>query len=116
MGRVLGFELNSQEPEKAATFYAKVFGWEVAAPNWEYWGVTTGDDHKSGINGGIAKGPHDYPFGTRIQIEVDCIDEAISKATQNGAVIVRDQMGFDEFYLAYLVDPTGLGIGLIQNK
>ncbi|SKC11188.1 hypothetical protein SAMN06295926_12426 [Lysinibacillus sp. AC-3] len=80
MGRVVGFELNSQEPEKAAAFYAKVFGWEVAAPNWEYRGVTTGDDNKSGINGGIAKGPHDYPFGTRIQIEVDSIDEAISKA------------------------------------
>ncbi|GAB0170642.1 hypothetical protein LSPCS325_40790 [Lysinibacillus sp. CTST325] len=67
MGRVIGFELNSQEPEKAAEFYAKVFGWEVAAPNWEYWGVTTGHDKKSGINGGIAKGPHDYPFGTRIK-------------------------------------------------
>lgn len=35
-GRVVGFELNSQEPEKAATFYAKVFGWGGAAPNWEY--------------------------------------------------------------------------------
>ncbi|MEQ6357859.1 VOC family protein [Lysinibacillus sp. M3] len=116
MGRVVGFELNSQEVEKAAAFYAKVFGWEVAAPNWEYWGVTTGDDNKSGINGGNAKGPHDYPFGTRIQIEVDSIDEAISKATKNGAVIVRDKMEFDEFHLAYLVDPTGLGFGMIQNK
>lgn len=53
MGRVIGFELNSQEPEKAAAFYAKVFGWEVAAPNWEYWGVTT------------AKCWH-FPFGTEI--------------------------------------------------
>ena len=56
MGRVIGFELNSQEPEKAAEFYAKVFGWEVAPPNWEYRAVTTGDDKNSGINGGIAKG------------------------------------------------------------
>jgi len=44
------------------------------------------------------------------------LDEAISKATQNGAVIVRDKLEFDEFYLAYLVDPTGLGFGMIQNK
>jgi len=116
VGRVIGFELNSQEPEKATEFYAKVFGWEAAAPNWEYWAVTTGEDKKSGINGGIAKGPHDYPFGTRIQIEVDSIDDAISKAKQNGAIIVRDKMEFDEFYLAYMVDPTGLGFGLIQNK
>lgn len=116
MGRVIGFELNSQEPEKAAEFYAKVFGWEIAAPTWEYRAVTTGDDEKSGVNGGIAKGPHDYSFGTRIQIEVDSIDEAIVKAKQNGAIIVRDKMEFAEFYLAYMVDPTGLGFGLIQNK
>ncbi|WP_412758586.1 VOC family protein [Lysinibacillus xylanilyticus] len=47
---------------------------------------------------------------------MDSIDDAISKAKQNGAIIVRDKMEFDEFYLAYMVDPTGLGFGLIQNK
>ncbi|WP_354473281.1 VOC family protein [Lysinibacillus parviboronicapiens] len=78
--------------------------------------VTTGDANKDGINGGIGKGPNDYPHGTRIQIEVDAIDEAISKAKEHGAIIVRDKMEFDDFYLAYLVDPTGLGLGLIQKK
>lgn len=28
MGRVVGFELNSQDPEKAAKFYSDVFGWK----------------------------------------------------------------------------------------
>ncbi|MEK5433160.1 hypothetical protein MKY88_20210 [Lysinibacillus sp. FSL R7-0073] len=60
MGRVIGFELNSQEPEKAAAFYSKVFGWEVAAPNWDYWPVKTGQKSKIGVNGGISKGPSDY--------------------------------------------------------
>ncbi|MDQ0175450.1 putative enzyme related to lactoylglutathione lyase [Bacillus chungangensis] len=31
-------------------------------------------------------------------------------------MVVRDKMEFDEFYLAYLVDPTGNGIGLVQYK
>ncbi|MBS4201817.1 hypothetical protein KHA93_19620 [Bacillus sp. FJAT-49732] len=115
MGRVIGFELNSQDPEKAAEFYSKVFGWEVAEPHWDYREVATGSGVK-GIDGGIAKGPHDYPFGTRIQIEVESMDESIAKAVENGAMIVRDKMEFDDFYLAYLVDPTGLGIGLIENK
>lgn len=114
MGRVIGFELNSQAPEKAADFYSKVFGWEIAEPHWDYREVSTGKD--TPINGGIAKGPHDYPHGTRIHIEVDSIDTAISKAKNNGALIVRDKMEFDHFYLAYLVDPTGLGFALIQNK
>ncbi|MFD2442461.1 VOC family protein [Bacillus sp. CGMCC 1.16607] len=116
MARVVGFELNSQDPEKAANFYSNVFGWKVAEPHWDYWAVTTGNHEKPGIDGGIGKGPNDYPHGTRIQIEVDSIDEAIAKAIENGALIVRDKMEFDDFYLAYLVDPVGLGFGLIQKK
>lgn len=116
MARVVGFELNSQDPEKAAEFYSKVFGWEVGEPHWDYREVTTGNGEEPGLNGGIAKGPQDYPFGTRIQIEVDSIEESIAAAKNNGAVIVRDKMEFDDFYLAYLVDPTGLGFGLIQKK
>ncbi|PLS17378.1 hypothetical protein CVD28_12510 [Bacillus sp. M6-12] len=116
MARVIGFELSSQDPEKAAEFYSAVFGWGIAEPHWDYWAVTTGENEKHGINGGIGKGPNDYPHGTRIQLEVDSIDEAISKAKHHGAMIVRDKMEFDEFYLAYLVDPVGIGFGLIQKK
>lgn len=55
MGRVIGFELNSQEPEKAAAFYSKVFGWEVAAPNWDYWPVKTGQKAKLGLMVALVK-------------------------------------------------------------
>ena len=48
----------------------------------------------------------DFPHGTRIQIEVEAIDEVIAQAKHNGATILRDKMAFDDFYLAYLVDPT----------
>ncbi|KAB2332172.1 hypothetical protein F7731_17420 [Cytobacillus depressus] len=90
--------------------------WKVAAPHWDYWAVTTCKNDRPGIDGGIGKGPNDYPHGTRIQIEVDSIDEAIAKAVESGAMVVREKMEFDEFYLAYLVDPVGLGFGLIENK
>lgn len=52
----------------------------------------------------------------RIQIEVDSIDDAISKSKDNGAMVIRYKMEFDEFFLAYLVDPTGIGFGHIQKK
>lgn len=116
MAKVIGFELNSQDPEKAAEFYSNVFGWEIEEPNWGYWPVKTGNDQNQAVNGGISKGPKDYPHGTRIQIEVESIDESISLAKENGAMVVRDKMEFDDFYLAYLVDPVGLGFGLIQKK
>ncbi len=116
VGKVVGFELNSQDPKKAASFYSTVFGWEISEPHWDYQTVTTTKDQQSGINGGIAKGPHDYPHGIRLQLEVDSIEEAITKATANGALVVRDKMEFEEFYLAYIVDPVGLGLGLIERK
>ncbi|MFJ8067151.1 VOC family protein [Psychrobacillus sp. NPDC096426] len=57
MGRVIGFELSSQEPEKAAEFYSNVFDREIADPRWDdYWAVNTGGVEKTGINGGIGKG------------------------------------------------------------
>ena len=115
-GRVIGFELSSQEPEKAVQFYSNVFGWEIAEPQWDYWAITSGQNENKGINGGIGKGPDDYPHGTRIQIEVDVIDDAISAAKENGATVVREKMEFDSFYLAYLMDPTGVQFGLIQKK
>lgn len=114
MSRVVSFELSSQDPERAVAFYSSVFGWKVAEPNWGYYPVLT--DNKSEINGGISKGPSDFPHGTRIQIEVDNIEETIKKSVELGAQIVRDKMEFDNFYLAYLVDPVGNGIGLIENK
>ncbi|WP_188454826.1 VOC family protein [Virgibacillus oceani] len=117
MGKVVGFELSSQEPEKAAKFYSEVFGWEISEANWDYWPVSTENSkERTGINGGISKGPNDYPHGTRIQIEVDSIDNSISKAKDNGAMVVREKMEFEEFFLAYLVDPTGVGFGLVQRK
>jgi len=113
-GKVVGFELSSQDPEKAAAFYSSVFGWEVAEPQWDYWAVSTGQGE--GMSGGLGKGPHDHPHGTRIQIEVDSIEKTISSAKENGAMVVRDKMEFDDFSLAYIVDPTWVGIGLIEKK
>ena len=117
MGKVVGFELSSQEPEKAAKFYTNVFGWEISEPHYDYRAVSVETDtERTGINGGISKGPYDYPHGTRIQIEVHSIDVTISKAKVNGAMVVREKMEFDEFFLAYLVDPSGIVFGLIQQK
>ncbi|MCM3786711.1 VOC family protein [Neobacillus mesonae] len=116
MGKVIGFELNSQDPERAREFYSKVFGWKISEPNWGYYPVTTGSEEAPGVGGGISKGPQDFPHGTRIQIEVEDIEAAIRESVELGAQMVREKMEFDHFYLAYLVDPVGNGIGLIQNK
>ncbi|WP_336511448.1 hypothetical protein [Alteribacter salitolerans] len=42
MGKVIGFEISCQDPEKASHFYNEVFGWEIGEPVWEYRPVSTG--------------------------------------------------------------------------
>ncbi|RLQ93752.1 VOC family protein [Falsibacillus albus] len=118
MAKVVAFEISTQDPEKASNFYSKVFGWKVGEANWGYHPVDTGSqaNGENGINGGIALGPSDYPHGVRLQLEVDSIDQALEEAKNNGAQIVREKMEFDEFYLAYIVDPVGMGVGLIEQK
>lgn len=117
MGEIVGFEISCQDPEKAITFYSNVFGWDISEQNWDYWAISINKHSGEGsINAGISKGPVDFPHGTRMQIKVDSIDEAISKAKENGARVVRGKMEFDDFFLAYLIDPTGIGFGLIQSN
>ncbi len=116
MGRVVLFDISSQDPERTANFYSSVFGWKVAEPNWGYHPVKTGEKDKEGIDGGISLGQTDFPHGVRLQIEVDNIDDAIQRSVDSGGQVVRGKMEFDGFYLAYLIDPVGIGFGLIQNK
>ncbi|MGM0851215.1 MAG: hypothetical protein ACQEWI_01150 [Bacillota bacterium] len=39
----------------------------------------------------ISKGPHDHPDGTRIQMEVDSIEETIYAAKEHGTMVFRDK-------------------------
>ncbi|MGD7044967.1 VOC family protein [Jeotgalibacillus proteolyticus] len=114
-GKVVGFELNSQQPEKLMEFYSTIFGWEMESSNWGYTPVHTGSEGERGLGGGIAKGPEEYPHGTRIQIQVDSIDLTLKEAKRLGARNMTEKMEFDDFWLAYFTDPEGLGIGLIEH-
>jgi len=43
--RVIHFEINADNPEKATRFYEKVFGWKIS--KWkgpvDHWNVSTGE-------------------------------------------------------------------------
>ncbi|PYZ97556.1 hypothetical protein CR205_02875 [Alteribacter lacisalsi] len=117
MGKIVGFDISSQEPEKAAIFYSEVFGWETEEAHWGYRPVkpeSCSEEWK--LHGGISKGTADFPHGTRIQIQVDSIENTLEKAKAAGALVVRERMDFDDFSLAYLTDPTGVGLGLIEYR
>src|SRR5262245_40593000 len=84
MPRVVHFEISADDPERAVTFYNKVFGWQVR--KWDgpedYWLIQTGPDSQPGINGGLFR--RRGPVGHVNTIDVPSIDEFSSRIQTNG--------------------------------
>src|SRR6202790_1220566 len=88
MSRVIHFEIPANDPERAAKFYHKVFGWKFdkwAGPT-EYWMVTTGAEGTPGINGGLMKNT-DVKTTTNT-IGVDSVYGAVEAATKAGGKLI----------------------------
>jgi len=121
--RVVHFEIQCENPERAVEFYANVFGWEIK--KWgqmEYWVVMTGaKDEPGGINGGILrrKGPPPAE-GQAVNayvctIDVPSYDDYAAKIEANGGRNVVPKMAFAGFaWQGYYKDPDGNLFGLHQ--
>src|SRR5205807_2087449 len=89
--RIVHFEIEADDRERAKTFYSQAFGWqmdEMGSDMGGYVVVTTGDPKEpGGINGGIFSPP---PGGARelnaysCVVGVDNIDQAMQKVKSAG--------------------------------
>ena len=112
-------ELNTADPQKAKSFYAKLFQWQLedvpnpAAPEGNYTMVKVG----TGTGGGIMKQVPGGPSGWIAYVEVDDIDAATQRAKTLGAKIMK---GVTEVtgmgWFSFIQDPTGALLGLWQTK
>lgn len=116
MPRVVHFEINADDPERAIKFYEETFGWKVE--KWDgpmdYWLVTTGGKDEPGINGGIMK-REDPGAGTVNTIAVPDIDDYLKRLEAGGGKVVTEKMsipGVGDF--AYFVDPEGNTFSVMQ--
>jgi predicted enzyme related to lactoylglutathione lyase len=117
MSRVIHFEIPAAEPERAAAFYKKVFGWKFE--KWpgpvEYWMVTTGADGAPGINGGLLK-KQAPTTATTNTIGVESVDKAIDAVTSAGGKLVTPKTPIPTVgYFAYLEDTEGNLLGVMQS-
>lgn len=114
--RVTHFEINADDPERAAKFYQEVFGWQIQ--KWEgpieYWLITTGPDDKPGINGGLMKRMD--PQATTVNtIEVPSVDELTKKVVEKGGTTVAPKQAIPGVgYGAYCQDTEGNTFGLME--
>ena len=65
MSRVVHFEIQADDVERAKAFYAAVFDWSFEDYSQytgsTYWGVVTGPEEEPGINGGLLQRPAPAP-------------------------------------------------------
>ncbi|HKT47568.1 MAG TPA: VOC family protein [Candidatus Acidoferrales bacterium] len=117
MSRVNHFEIPAADPERAAAFYKKVFGWKIE--KWpgpmEYWMVNTGADGEPGINGGLLKRSAPVNVTTNT-VCVDSVDKAVDAVKTAGGKLVMPKTPIPTIgYFAYLEDTEGNLFGVMQN-
>ena len=117
MPRVVHFEIDAENPERAIRFYEKVFDWKIE--KWkgpiEYWLIMTGKQDEPGIDGGLARRTEDET-STVNTIDVPSIDEYIKKVENNGGSIIRPKMAVPGVgWMAYFKDPEGNIFGMMQS-
>jgi len=117
MPRVVHFEIDAKKPEKAITFYEKVFGWKIE--KWkgpvEYWLITTGKEKEPGIDGGLSKRTEAEP-STVNTIDVTSVDEYTKKVEENGGKIIRPKRAVPGVgWMAYFKDPEGNVWGIMES-
>jgi len=117
MGRVVHFDINSEEPEKTIEFYKKIFDWKFT--KWEgpmdYWLITTGEKGDQGIDGGLSKKGETAPPKCPT-IDVKDLDKTMTMIEENGGKLTSPKMPVPGVgWLAYFEDPDGNMFGAMQE-
>ena len=111
-------ELNTTDLEAATSFYGSVFGW---VRNSNPMGQEEGDYHfftlgETGVGGMIQIQPDwgDVPPHWSTYFCVDDVDTAFQKALDLGAEAVVQVMQESDVRFAFLKDPQGVYVGIVQ--
>ena len=122
MNRVIHFEIQADDVNRAKAFYEKAFGWKVEQMmtkeqgGMDYWGLTTGEG-PPGINGGLYQRPTegDKFYLYDCTIEVPDLDQAIEAVKANGGTITKEKMEMPGVgWFAGAKDTEGNRVGLMQ--
>jgi uncharacterized protein len=122
-GRVVHFEIPTDDGDRARAFYKDAFGWNLAhMPEMGYTIVTTGPTPEQGpptepgfINGGLFDRPA-ADRGTNVVIDVPDIDAALEQIERLGGATVEKKMPVGDMgFAAYFKDTEGNLVGLWEN-
>jgi predicted enzyme related to lactoylglutathione lyase len=110
-------ELNTTDLGKAKTFYGKFFDWKMEdtpMPEGSYTMISVGEGTGGGMMQQAIPGA---PSAWLPYVAVDDIAAATEKAKSLGATVCKDVTEVKDMgWFSIIVDPTGAGLGLWQNK
>jgi uncharacterized protein len=126
VARVVHFEIQVDNIERAKAFYDGVFEWTFQ--DWSevtgspYWGIITGPDDEQGINGGLlqrstdADAPGSGVNGFVCTIEVDDYDVIESRIIAAGGEVVSRKAALAGMaWQGYYLDSEGNTFGIHQS-
>jgi predicted enzyme related to lactoylglutathione lyase len=108
---VTRFQILARNPERAAEFYHRLFGWTVSTEN----ALAFRELDTGGIPGGIWASPGEGPSMVQLFVEVGDVPAALVEAKAAGAtVVVPHQVLPDGDEMAVITDTEGLPFGLFR--
>ncbi len=116
MPKIVHFEINADDIERAKSFYENVFDWKIE--KWgggEYWVIEAGKEGEEGINGGLQKReePNDQIFN---YIKVTSVEDAKSKVEKFGGTITSPKITIPSVGYFYMFNDTeGNKLGIMQE-
>ena len=120
--RVVHFEIQADDVERAKKFYENVLGWKIDQAmtkengGMDYWMIVTGEGNP-GINGGMYKRSDSeeafHLYDCTVQVED--LDKTIEDFKANGGKITKEKSEIPGIgFFAGAVDPEGNRVGLMQ--
>lgn len=125
MARVVHFEIQADDADRARAFYAAAFDWTFVdyshALDSPYWGVITGPSDTPGIDGGLQPRPAPAPtmgHGTNAfvcTVQVEDYDETERRILDAGGVVALPKMALTGLaWQGYYLDTEGNTFGIHQ--
>jgi hypothetical protein len=116
--RLVHFEITADDPDRAAAFYKKAFGWEFAdyGGPFKYLLATTGPKDQPGIDGAIMSRSDDYKQAVINTIGVDDFEASAKAVRDAGGKVLQDKHAVPGVgWFAYCRDTEGNVFGIFKD-